>query len=109
MWRELLDDLAGNHSRPWISARFHAGIAAAFIQAAELARQATGISQVAMSGGCFHNRRLSHLLRIGLTNCGFEVFAHCEVSPGDAGLSYGQAVVGAAILAAGVAAKSGGV
>ena len=46
-----------------------------------------------------HNRRLARLLREGLEAEGFEVFRHVRVSPGDGGLSYGQAVVGAAMLA----------
>ncbi len=51
-----------------------------------------------MSGGCMHNRRLSRLLRAGLEEEGFKVFQHRKVSPGDGGLSYGQAAVAAAIL-----------
>jgi hydrogenase maturation protein HypF len=53
---------------------------------------------VALSGGCLHNRRLARLLRAGLEEEGFQVFQHRTVSPGDGGLSYGQAVVAAAEL-----------
>jgi hydrogenase maturation protein HypF len=45
-----------------------------------------------------HNRRLNMLLRLGLEEEGFRVFTHRRVSPGDGGLSYGQAVIGATIL-----------
>jgi hydrogenase maturation protein HypF len=51
-----------------------------------------------MSGGCMHNRRLARLLHVGLEADGFEVFQHAQVSPGDGGLSYGQAAVAAAML-----------
>jgi hydrogenase maturation protein HypF len=37
-------------------------------------------------------------LRSGLEEEGFEVFQHRQVSPGDGGLSYGQAIVGATVL-----------
>lgn len=100
LWRALLEDLrSGRASRAQIAARFHAGVAAGFAGAALLAREATGIRQVAMSGGCLHNGRLTRLLREQLEREGFEVFRQVRVSPGDGGLSYGQAVVGAARLA----------
>ncbi len=97
MWRELLGDLRAGRTPALIAARFHAGISKAFIDAALRARTATGINQVALSGGCLHNRRLARLLRAGLQEQGFDVFQHRQVSPGDGGLSYGQAVVGAAM------------
>ena len=99
LWRGLVEDLRGGVSNARIAARFHAGVAAGFVRAAVLARAATGVGQVALSGGCLHNRRLTRLLRVGLEAEGFEVFQHVQVSPGDGGLSYGQAVVAAATLA----------
>jgi hydrogenase maturation protein HypF len=54
-----------------------------------------------LSGGVMHNRRLSRLLRAGLEERGFQVFQNRRVSPGDGGLSYGQAAVAAAILSKG--------
>jgi hydrogenase maturation protein HypF len=98
LWRELFEDLRSGVAKPRIAARFHAGVAAAFVQAGILARAATGTEQVVLSGGCMHNRRLVRLLRAGLEAQGFEVFQHVQVSPGDGGLSYGQAVVAAATL-----------
>jgi hydrogenase maturation protein HypF len=98
MWRELVADLQAGKNPAYIAARLHAAIADAFIDASIRARMATGIGQVALSGGCMHNRRLSRLLRTGLEAEGFDVFQHRQVSPGDGGLSYGQAVIAAAIL-----------
>ena len=98
LWRELLSDLRGGVSKPRISARFHAGVAEGFVKAAAEARAVTGLRQVVLSGGCMHNRRLARLLRTGLKAEGFEVFHHVQVSPGDGGLSYGQAAVAAALL-----------
>ncbi len=99
LWHGLLEDLHAGVGKSRIAARFHAGVAAAFIGAAKLARENTGIGKVALSGGCLHNRRLARLLRAGLEEEGFQVFQHRLVSPGDGGLSYGQAAVAAAILA----------
>jgi hydrogenase maturation protein HypF len=97
LWRELLEDLRAGAGRPRIAARFHAGVAVAFVRAAVLARAATGIGQATLSGGCMHNRRLVRMLRAGLEAEGFKVFQHLQVSPGDGGLSYGQVVVAAAM------------
>ena len=98
LWQAIVRDLRANIAAESISARFHAAIARAFVQCAILAREATGIQQVAMSGGCLHNRRLAQLLRAGLESNGFSVHRHKHVSPGDGGLSYGQAVVASAVL-----------
>ena len=98
LWRAVVSDLRAGVSKAQIAARFHSAIAEAFVRAAILARERTGIKQVAMSGGCLHNRRLARLLRTGLESEGFEVYGHRQVSPGDGGLSYGQTVVAAAIL-----------
>ncbi len=98
LWRSLLQDLQAGVSKARIAARFHGGVAAAFVGAAVLARAVTNTGQVALSGGCMHNRRLARLLRAGLEAEGFEVFQHRRVSPGDGGLSYGQAAVAAALL-----------
>jgi hydrogenase maturation protein HypF len=98
MWKAILNDLWRGVPASRIAARFHAGIVEGFINAAGNARIESGINQVAMSGGCMHNRRLTRLLRSGLEEEGFTVYAHRQASPGDGGLSYGQAAVAAAIL-----------
>jgi hydrogenase maturation protein HypF len=98
MWRALLSDLRCGEDPSRVAARFHAGVAEGFINAAANARIETGINCIALSGGCLHNRRLARLLRSGLEAEGFQVLQHRNVSPGDGGLSYGQAVVAAAML-----------
>ena len=98
MWKAVLDDLWRGVPAGRISARFHAGIAEAFINAAGNARIQTSINAVALSGGCMANRRLVRLLRKGLEEEGFTVMQHRAVSPGDGGLSFGQAAVAASIL-----------
>jgi hydrogenase maturation protein HypF len=98
LWKAILDDLRCGVPAGRIAARFHAGIAEGYINAAANARIEKGINVVAMSGGCLHNRRLARLLCAGLEEEGFQVCEQRMVSPGDGGLSYGQAVVAAAIL-----------
>jgi hydrogenase maturation protein HypF len=98
MWKAVLDDLWRGVPARRIAARFHAGIAEGFINAAGNARIETDINTVTLSGGCMANRRLARLLRAGLEEEGFTVLQHRSVSPGDGGLSYGQAAVAAARL-----------
>ena len=98
LWTAIINDVRAATPAARIAAKFHAAVAAAFVRAAVLARNATGIQQVAVSGGCMHNRRLVRLLRTGLEAEGFQVLQHKHVSPGDGGLSYGQAAVAASIL-----------
>jgi hydrogenase maturation protein HypF len=102
LWRGIVQDVRAGVDKRKIAALFQAGVADGFVQAAVLARAATAVGQVALSGGCMHNRRLARLLRVKLEEEGFEVFQHRNVSPGDGGLSYGQAVVAAAMLKSGV-------
>jgi hydrogenase maturation protein HypF len=98
LWSTIVNDLHAGRQSSQIAAQFHAAVAAAFVSAAVHAKSVTGIRQVALSGGCMHNRRLVRLLRTGLEAEGFQVLQHAQVSPGDGGLSYGQAAVAAAIL-----------
>ncbi|MGA7831366.1 MAG: carbamoyltransferase HypF [Terracidiphilus sp.] len=98
IWEKLVDNLQRGLPKKRIASQFHSGISEALIGAAADACHKTGIQQVALSGGCLHNRRLARLLRQGLEDMGFHVFQHRNVSPGDGGLSYGQAAVASAKL-----------
>ena len=100
MWNAIGADLKQGRPIEKIASHFHAGVAAGFIHAALRACETHGLHTVALSGGCLHNRRLAHLLRTGLEQQGMTVLQHRSISPGDGGLSYGQAVVAAARLAA---------
>ena len=96
MLKELLEDRRGGVNASVMSARFHSWVARSFAQAAQLARENTSLNRVCLSGGTMHNRLLTRLLKRELTAIGFEVLLHRDVSPGDGGLSYGQAAVAAA-------------
>jgi hydrogenase maturation protein HypF len=78
-----------------ISARVHAGLAAAIVAACGRLRTRTGLGTVALSGGCFQNRRLTVLATRGLRAAGFEVLLHSRVPPSDGGIALGQAAVAA--------------
>ncbi len=65
--------------------------------AADLTAKVNGDERgvVALGGGCVVNRILSTGLAENLEELGFEVLLPRNVPPGDGGLSYGQAVIGA--------------
>ncbi len=72
--------------------------------AADLTTRVSGDERgiVALGGGCAVNRVLSTRLAERLEDLGFEVLLPRNVPPGDGGLSYGQAVMGAVAAARGV-------
>jgi hydrogenase maturation protein HypF len=100
MLRELLEERRCGVSASVMSARFHAWVARSFALVAQHARENTLLNRVCLSGGTMHNRLLTRLLRRELNSMGFEVLLHRDVSPGDGGLSYGQAAVAAALMQA---------
>ena len=99
MWKELLADLRSGESPARMSSRFHAGVAEGYVRAAIAAGERTGIRETCLSGGVLHNRLMTRLVCDGLGRAGMKVTLPLKVSPGDGGLSYGQAVVAAAVLA----------
>ena len=78
-----------------IAAGFHSMLARAVTQSCVAAREETGITTAALSGGCFQNRLFTEKTRDGLAAEGFEVLLHSRVPPNDGGLALGQAAVAA--------------
>jgi hydrogenase maturation protein HypF len=100
MWEVLLADKRNGTDYSRMSMRFHVGVAEAYAQTALLARKLTGINVVCLSGGVFHNALLHRLLQRALAEENFEIYSQSIVSPGDGGISYGQAVAAAAMMQA---------
>lgn len=95
--REICLDLAHGVDAGTVSGRFHATLSAMFTDAASSAAKAKGLNSVVLSGGCMLNRILVDGLRTALERRGIgRVLAHHHLSPGDSGLSVGQAVVAGA-------------
>jgi hydrogenase maturation protein HypF len=91
----LLQDILRQQSVGDISRRFHAGLAAVFVELAEKIREQSHLYRVCLSGGCFQNALFLQLLLDGLRAKSFEVYFHTEVPAGDGGISLGQALVAA--------------
>ena len=79
-----------------LAAAFHASLASLIGRACRAAREKTGVSAVALSGGVFQNTLLLRLVERDLQESGFETIRHHLVPPNDGGLSLGQAVCAAA-------------
>jgi len=97
----LADDAASGTAQALIAAKFHNTVAAFLHASASLARDRTGLSVLALSGGCFTNRYLlARLVRL-LQADSFTVLTHRTVPTNDACIALGQAVSAAARIAAG--------
>ena len=82
-----------------LAADFHASIAWMTADVVRHAADRYGISTVALGGGVFQNARLLASVIGRLEARGLRVLAPRRLSPNDGSVSYGQAVVAAALLA----------
>jgi len=100
LFEAILSDLRAGKPVALIARRFHLTMAEIVVQMACTGRNASGLSTVALSGGCFQNRLLlaDAIARLEAEGC--TVLTHRHVPANDNGLSLGQAVVVAAQLAA---------
>jgi hydrogenase maturation protein HypF len=87
--REIARQLRRGMDRAVLAARFHATLAAAIRLACLRADRPT----VALTGGCFENRRLVEETSALLAADGFEVLCHRRVPCNDGGLALGQAAI----------------
>jgi hydrogenase maturation protein HypF len=91
-------DLDAGRPRGEIAAAFHEGVALA---GAVACAQAESPGTVVLTGGTFQNLRLLAATTRRLEERGFRVVQHRRIPPNDGGISFGQAAVAAARLAAG--------
>ena len=103
----LLAGRAAGRSAGTLAAAFHETIAEMTRELCADAAATTGIRTVCLSGGVFQNRRLAGALLRRLGRDGFEVFINRRVPVNDGGISYGQAAIAAATMAARSAAGAG--
>jgi hydrogenase maturation protein HypF len=110
-WRPLIEAVLGDLRRgeavSRVSARFHNALVDGIVAVA----RAIGESRIALTGGCFQNRRLTETAARQLEEGGFRVLLHRQVPPNDGGISLGQILVAARRLASGApgAARPAGV
>jgi hydrogenase maturation protein HypF len=103
----LLAGRAAGRAVSPLAAAFHETIAELTRELCADAAATTGIRTVCLSGGVFQNRRLAGALLRRLARDGFDVFINRRVPVNDGGISYGQAAIAAATMAARSAASPG--
>jgi len=96
----VLERHAGGDDPGAIAAAFHATVVAVTEELVDAAVRETGIHTVALSGGVFQNQRIAGTLAASLGRAGLHVLLNERVPANDGGISYGQAAVAAARLAA---------
>ncbi len=103
----LLEGRAAGRPVGSLAAAFHETIAEMTRELCADAAASAGIRTVCLSGGVFQNRRLAAALLRRLAADGFDVFINRRVPVNDGGISYGQAAIAAATMAAASAVGSG--
>jgi hydrogenase maturation protein HypF len=98
--RHLLEARASGEPVEHVAARFQETIAAVTRELVAEVHASTGLRDVVLSGGVFQNQWLAETLVGRLTRDGFAVHTNHQVPANDGGISYGQAAVAAARLAA---------
>ena len=85
---------------PRLAAVFHKSVAEYGASLAARVAAAEGLRTVVLSGGVFQNARLLASVRRRLAARGLEVLVSALLPPNDRAISYGQAAIAAARLAA---------
>jgi hydrogenase maturation protein HypF len=80
-----------------LAAAFHTTVAEVTVELCARAAERTGVTTVCLSGGCLQNRILASRLLTELGAAGLAGHLNRDVPANDGGISYGQAVVAAAI------------
>ncbi len=102
----LLSDLRDGRTVGTVAGRFHNALIDAVVELCTRIGHERGLETVALTGGCFQNALLADGAAAALERAGFRVLLHRRLPPNDGGLSYGQAAVAAARLAARGRARS---
>jgi hydrogenase maturation protein HypF len=84
--RSILEDLRCDVPTGQIAARFHETLAEIIVAVARRA----GVPEVALTGGCFQNQRLTERAVRRLQEEGFRVYWHQRIPPNDGGIALGQ-------------------
>jgi hydrogenase maturation protein HypF len=94
----VLSDIQSGVNKGIIAAKFHNSVCEGLLGLAIQARQRTGLSDAALSGGVFCNRYLANRMIRRLQQAQFRVLWKKSVPVNDGGIALGQAAIAAALL-----------
>jgi len=98
LFEGIVGDLQAGRPREEIANRFHTTVVEMILDSCRRIREYTGLSTVALSGGCFVNTILVEAAGTLLEADGFEVMLRRVVPPNDGGIALGQIASAAAQL-----------
>jgi hydrogenase maturation protein HypF len=93
LFQSIIEDVRAHQPIGLMGAKFHKTVAMISIDISKRAREATSLTEVALSGSLWQNQLLLDLVLDGLQQNGFTVYFHRHVPTNDGGLSLGQAVI----------------
>ena len=93
--RAIVADLSAGVRTDAVSARFHAGLAAAVASACVRLADRHRIGLAVLGGGVFQNRLLLERIVALLGGAGLRVLLPLQLPPNDGAISFGQAAIGA--------------
>lgn len=93
IFRELVTARLNEADSSQLAYDFHARLADEIIFSCEMARERTGLTTVALSGGVFQNTLLLSMVEKSLMKLNFTVLRHHLIPPNDGGICLGQALV----------------
>ena len=92
IFSNIVERTVSGDEPPVLARFFHEALADEIVAGCERAREMTGITTAALSGGVFQNLLLLELVETGLEEKGFRVLRHHLIPPNDGGICLGQAV-----------------
>ncbi len=93
LFESLMADIDAGIPVPEAAARFHNSVVDIIGRTCEIIKDENGLDAIALSGGCFMNRRLLRRSIERLSGMGFKVYSHRDVPTNDGGISLGQVAV----------------
>jgi len=92
--KKVVYDVSSGKNRPDIALQFHSWLISTISRLVEKLSETTGITKIALSGGCMQNELLLEGLIFTLTEMGLHPYTGSKIPINDGGISIGQTIIG---------------